>query len=168
MATYRVFSRARPLDMAAAAEGRVVFVREAFSWLALFFAPLVLLFHRLWLVLAAYVAVSLLLALALDAAGTPEASVEVVMIGLNLLIAFELSDLRACKLTSQGYMEDAVVVAPGRDIAEQRFFAAWTPRRPASPEALTPRPGRGNAEPSKAIPPLGAAEPSVIGAFPGN
>lgn len=160
MATFTVFSRTRPQDTAAAAEGRVVFVREAFSWLALLFAPLVLLYHRLWLVLLAYVAVSILLAVAHAAGGAPEASVEVVMIGFNLLVAFELPALRARKLARLGYVEEGVVIAPRRDLAEQRFFAAWTPRRPVPPETLAPRPA--------AAAPLVAPGPSVIGAFPGN
>ncbi|MFG1416752.1 DUF2628 domain-containing protein [Xanthobacter sp. V0B-10] len=160
MATFTVFSRTRPQDTVAAAEGRVVFVREAFSWLALLFAPLVLLYHRLWLVLLAYVAVSILLAVAHAAGGAPEASVEVVMIGFNLLVAFELPALRARKLARLGYVEEGVVIAPRRDIAEQRFFAAWTPRRPVPPETLAPRPA--------AAAPLVAPGPSVIGAFPGN
>ncbi|MFG1430982.1 DUF2628 domain-containing protein [Xanthobacter sp. V2C-8] len=160
MATFTVFSRTRPQDTAAAAEGRVVFVREAFSWLALLFAPLVLLYHRLWLVLLAYVAVSILLAVAHAAGGAPEASVEVVMIGFNLLVAFELPSLRARKLARLGYVEEGVVIAPRRDLAEQRFFAAWTPRRPVPPETLAPRPA--------AAAPLVAPGPSVIGAFPGN
>ncbi|WP_454914655.1 DUF2628 domain-containing protein [Xanthobacter sediminis] len=162
MATYTVFSRTRPGDTAAAAEGRVVFVREAFSWLALLFAPLVLLYHRLWLVLLAYVAVSVLMGIALSLGGAPQASIEVVMAGFNLLIAFELPSLRGRKLARLGYEEEGVVIASRRDIAEQRFFAAWAPRRPAPPEALAPRPARG------AVAPAGMAGPSVIGAFPGN
>ncbi|MDQ0503818.1 DUF2628 domain-containing protein [Xanthobacter agilis] len=162
MATFTVFSRTRPGDTVAAAEGRVVFVREAFSWLALLFTPLVLLYHRLWMVFAAYVAVSLLMAVALSVAGAPAASVEVVMIGFSLLIAFDLPALRARKLARGGYVEEGVVIAPKRDLAEQRFFAAWTPRRPAPPEALAPRPAP-RAETAGL-----AAVSSVIGTFPGH
>ncbi|MFG1480873.1 DUF2628 domain-containing protein [Xanthobacter sp. V4C-4] len=160
MATFTVFSRTRPQDTAAAAEGRVVFVRESFSWLALLFAPLVLLYHRLWLAFLAYLAVSVLLGFALSAAGAPEVSVQVVLAGFNLLIAFELPALRAHQLVHRGYVEEGVVIAPKRDTAEQRFFAAWTPRRPAPAEALTPRPAARTGGP--------AAGPSVIGAFPGH
>ncbi|MFG1296942.1 DUF2628 domain-containing protein [Xanthobacter variabilis] len=162
MATFSVFSRTRPADTAAAPEGRVVFVREAFSWLAFLFAPLVLIYNRLWLVLAAYVAVSVLVGLALQASGVPNASVEVVMIGFNLLVALELPALRARKLVRQGYVEEGAVIAPNRDIAEQRFFSTWTPRRPAAPEALAPRRERAPMAPA------GVHGPSVIGAFPGN
>lgn len=162
MATFTVFSRTRPGDIAAAAEGRVVFVREAFSWLALLFGPLVLLYHRLWLVLAAYVAVAVLVGLALSLGGAPQASIEVVMIGFNLLIAFELPALRARKLVRLGYEEEGVVIAPKRDVAEQRFFSAWTPRRPSPPDTLAPRPVR------SPVAPAAPAGPSVIGAFPGN
>lgn len=163
MATFTVFSRTHPGDTPVAAEGRVVFVREAFSWLALLFAPLVLAWHRLWLVLAAYVAVSVLLGLAVSFAGAPQAVVQVVMAGFNLLIAFELPALRARKLARLGYEEEGVVIAPKRDVAEQRFFSAWTPRRPAPPEALAPRPVHGAP-----VGAAGLAGPSVIGAFPGN
>lgn len=161
MATFTVFTRARPQDLRAAAEGRVVFVREGFSWLTLLFAPLVLLAHRLWLALAAYLAVLGLMALA-TALGAPEASTQVVMLGFNLLLAFELSNLRARKLRRLGYEDEGVVIAPHRDLAEQRFFAAWSPRRPAPPAAL--RPSRASGAP---VLPGGGAAP-VIGAFPGH
>lgn len=159
MATFTVFSRARPQDFRAAAEGRVVFVREGFSWLTLLFAPLVLLAHRLWLALAAYVAVLALMALA-TALGAPEASTQVVVVGLNLLLAFELPTLRAHKLRRLGYADEGVVVALRRDLAEQRFFSNWAPRRPAPPASLRPTGG-------VAVTPA-VAGGAVIGAFPGH
>lgn len=162
MATYTVFSRARPGDTAATPEGRVVFVREGFSWLALLFTPLALIYHRLWLVLAAYVLVGVLMSLAV-ALGAPQASVEVVMVGFSLLIALELPALRARKLARTGHVEEGVVIAANRDLAEQRFFSAWTPRRPVPPDALAPRPNR--TAPAAA---LATPGPAVIGAFPGN
>ena len=43
MASWTVLTRAVPGDTAEQAAGRTVFVREKFSWVTLFFAPIVLL-----------------------------------------------------------------------------------------------------------------------------
>lgn len=101
---------------------RVVFVREAFSWLGLFFAPIVLLAHRLWLALAAYVAIQVLLAIAIRRFEL-EGWFEIVPLLPNLFVALELSGLRRWKLSAKGYEETGVVTAPSREEAERRFFA---------------------------------------------
>ena len=64
MASWTVLTRTVAGDTAEQAAGRTVFVREKFSWVTLFFAPIVLLRFRLWLVFAAYVAVAVLVSLA--------------------------------------------------------------------------------------------------------
>lgn len=168
MATYSVYALTGAASPAAASashgrrDPQVVFVREAFSWLALLFGPLVLLYHRLWLAFAAYAAAVVVTAIVTSLANVPETSVQVIMTGLNLLLAFELPALRGWKLTRLGYGEEGVVIAPRRELAEQRFFSAWTPRPPAPRAPLSPRPAA-TAE-SAGL----AAVASVIGTFPGH
>jgi len=162
MATYSVYARSAAGQTPAQAEARVVFVREAFAWLALLFAPLVLIYHRLWLVLAAYVAVAILLGITVAIGAVPDASVQVVMTGFNLLLALELPALRGRKLVRRGYHDEGVVIAPRLDLAEQRFFSAWAQRRPAPPAVLPPRPAT-RAETAGL-----AAVSSVIAGFPGS
>ncbi|MDI4655481.1 DUF2628 domain-containing protein [Xanthobacter autotrophicus] len=163
MAIWTVLSRTEPGDTAEAVAGRTVFVREKFSWATLFFAPFVLARFRLWLPLAAYVAVVVVLQLAEHFAGLAQAVTDVVMAGFHLLLAFELPALRLRKLARQGYEEAAVVIARDRDEAEQRFFADWVGARPAPPvradlPAIRPM-----------VPPAAFAggQAGVIGAFPG-
>lgn len=160
MASWTVLTHTVPGDTAEQAAGRAVFVREKFSWLTLFFAPLVLLRFRLWLVFAAYVAVAILLGLAQAWNGIAEPVGDAVMIGFHVLLALELPRLRQRKLERLGYEEAAVVVAVDRDEAEHRFFAEWN----------------GLFPPSKAGAALPVIRPSfpapggtsgVIGAFPG-
>lgn len=155
MATWSVLSRALPADTETAAAERVVFVREKFSWAALFFAPLVLLRYRLWLVFAAYVAVGIIVGLAVALMDLPELVGEVVMAGFNVLIALELPALRVRKLAHLGYAEEGVVVAEDREEAEQRFFADWTASRPAARPQVRPAAG------------AAAFGEGVIGSFPG-
>lgn len=159
MATWSVLTRALPGDTGTDAAERVAFVREKFSWAALFLAPLVLLRYRLWLAFAAYVAASLVIGIAVARADLPDAIGTVVMAGFNLLLAFELPALRVRKLTAKGYAEEGVVIAEDREEAEQRFFAHWTARQP---EPLV-RPVARPLAPAGAMP----AAAGVIGSFPG-
>lgn len=160
MASWTVLTRAVPGDTAEHAAGRTVFVREKFSWVTLFFAPIVLLRFRLWLVFAAYVAVAVTLGLAEVYGGLPDPVGNVVMIGFNVLLALELPRLRQRKLERLGYEEAAVVVASDRDEAEHRFFAGW--------EGLYPAPRAAAALPAirPSFPAPGGSS-GVIGAFPG-
>lgn len=160
MATWTVLSRALPGDTGTDVEERVVFVREKFSWATLFLAPLVLLRYRLWLVFAAYVAVSLILGFAVLRAGLPSAVADVVMTGFHVLLALELPALRVRKLARGGYVEEGVVIAQDMEEAEQRFFAQWVDQR-AVAQRPVPRP---LASP---VPGAAAVAPGVIGSFPG-
>ncbi|MCG5234731.1 DUF2628 domain-containing protein [Xanthobacter oligotrophicus] len=163
MGIWTVLSRTEPGDTAEAMAGRTVFVREKFSWATLFFAPFVLARFRLWLPLAAYVAVVVVLQLTAHFAGVAQAVTDVVMAGFHLLLAFELPALRQRKLARQGYEEAGVVIAPNRDEAEQRFFADWAGTRPA-PLARADLP----AIRPMATPAFPGGQSGVIGAFPGT
>ncbi|QRG07811.1 DUF2628 domain-containing protein [Xanthobacter dioxanivorans] len=156
MGIWTVLTRDVPGDTTAAAAGRAVFVREKFSWMTLFFAPIVLLRFRLWLALAAYVAVAVILRLTQTYGGLADAVSSVVMVGFHLLLAFELPALRQRKLARLGYEEAAVLVARDRGEAEQRFFAGWSGPRVAAPLPQI-RPATGP----------GVPQSGVIGAFPG-
>ncbi len=132
MKTYLVFEPMQDRRDAAAA-ARVVFLREKFRWLALFFAPLWLLWHRLWLAFFLWLAAEVALSLVIYALGmSPRAAAPVLWLS-TLLIAFEGTELLRRKLLRRGYRESAVIVAGDLEEAEERFFAAWpetAPRRP--------------------------------------
>lgn len=158
MATWSVMSRVEPGESPEASAERVAFVREKFSFAALFLAPFVLLRYRLWLPLLAYVAVAGLLGFVIAMAGIAGPVGLVVMAGFNLLLGFELPALRVRKLAARGFAEEGVVVARDRAEAERRFFAEWTARQPERPRPAA-------FAPSEA--PRHAGAPGIIGSFPG-
>ncbi|GLK83520.1 DUF2628 domain-containing protein [Ancylobacter defluvii] len=123
MAVWTVFEPEEALPGEADWSERVVFVREAFAWRALFFAPLVLLANRLWLAFVIYaVIVGALLATYVNfELGDGFIAVLVVP---NLFVALELPMLRRLKLARLGFEEAGVVNADYAEAAERRFFEA--------------------------------------------
>ncbi|MFG1461402.1 DUF2628 domain-containing protein [Xanthobacter sp. DSM 24535] len=158
MAIWTVLTKEKAGDTVLAAADRVVFVREKFSWTALLFAPFVLLGHRLWLGFGAYVAASVLIALAETLLHLPNNVGVVLGLGLNLLVALQLADMRIWKLRRTGYLEAGSVVARDIDEAERRFFKYWTPPRPPVLQGPLIR-----TQPATAAPGYGAP---IIGSFP--
>lgn len=163
MAVWTVFSKPSADD--AAEEAHVVFVKEAFSVLTLLIAPLVLAYHRLWLALAAYVAVWALMAASVGLFDLAPDAAFAVTFGFAVLLAFELPGLRMRKLARLGYAEEGSVVARSRAEAELRYFEGTRdegardgaiPRRPAPSVPLPPR-ASGIAPPS-----------DIIGSFAGR
>ncbi len=142
MASWIVFTRNDDAAADAVAD-RAVFVRDGFSWLALLFGPVVLLWHGLWLAFGVYVAIAVGLQLAVMFAHVPDAVPSIVMTGVNVLLALDLAVLRTRKLVRQGYVEETVVSGRNRIAAEQRFFDQWQGHpasRPASRHATPPSP----------------------------
>ena len=80
---------------------RAVFVKEGFSWPALFFAPLWAIFRRLWIVLAGYIVAVVAIGVIGRVVGdgfTPPA-----LILLHFLFALEANELRRWTLARHGY-----------------------------------------------------------------
>jgi hypothetical protein len=134
---------------------RIVFVRDRFTWSAFLFAPLWMLWHRLWLVLLAYLVVMTALVIGFDRAdfGT-DARVLIVAL-IELLIGFEAASLRRWTLRRRGWRELGTVVGDDLESAERRFFDAWVaePERKSTPAAA----------PAART---GAPAPDVVGLFP--
>lgn len=153
MASWIVFTRNDDAAADAVAD-RAVFVRDGFSWLALLFGPVVLLWHGLWLAFVVYVAIAVGLQLAVMFAHVPDMVPTIVMTGVNVLLALDLAVLRSRKLMRQGYVEETVVSGRNRITAEQRFFDQWQGTPAIRP---TPRPA---SPPSPPAPP--ALRPGLI------
>jgi hypothetical protein len=102
---------------------RFTFVKDGFSWPALFVPIFWILWHRLWLTLLFYVVFVLLVAWTGRLAGE-SAAAWVAIIGA-LLFAFEANNIRRLSLESRGF--DEMGFASGRDLdeAELRFFDRW-------------------------------------------
>ena len=109
----------------------MVFVKEGFCWPALFVPALWLIYRRLWLGLAAWFVASIALAWLVRAAGLEDGAAAVVMLGFNLLVAFEANDWLRWTLDRKGYREVAVVAGSNQSEAEARYFQARLAGRPA-------------------------------------
>ncbi|WP_341989616.1 DUF2628 domain-containing protein [Azorhizobium sp. AG788] len=157
MASWTVLTKDVAGDTPLRAAERVVFVREAFSWMALIFAPLVLLRYRLWLAFIGYLVVSVLLAVAGLRFGLPDTVSTAVEVGIHMLIALELPSLRIAKLRWRGFEEAGSLVARDQMEAELRFFAqGWPLAAPAPARSQRPQTPRSTA----------GGAPTVIGSFP--
>ncbi len=154
MKTYLVFEPQAGNRSPEEAE-RVVFLQEKFSWPAFLFGPLWLLWYRLWLGLAFWLAAAALIAAAVVTLH-PGSFIETLAVTvLSLILAFEATELRRQKLVASGFRETGVVLADDIESAERRFFDRWLSREKAKPL------------PPSSLPPLPQPAPSpVIGFFP--
>ena len=135
---------------------RVVFLREKFSWPALFFGPLWLIWHRLWLALVFWCAAAALIGVAARALHLRPSLTVLAILVPSLIIAFEATLLRQYRLSARGYREAGVVIADDLESAERRFFDRWLEQeKPKAPPPVPP------------LPPLAQPAPGqVIGFFP--
>jgi hypothetical protein len=117
----------------------VIFLKEGFCWPALF-APFVwLLYHRMWLLGAAYVGVSIVVALLGQWLGSDGAPAAIIGLGSGLIVAWEANGLRRWHLARTLYRQVATIAADDLQDAEARYFSA----RPAAPSASVPAPVSG-------------------------
>jgi len=134
---------------------RVVFLREKFSWPAFVLGPLWLVWNRLWLGLAFWLAAVALIGAAVSALKLESFIATLVLAVPSLILAFEATLLRQHKLVASGFREAGVVIADDIEGAERRFFDRWLAREKTSPL------------PPSTLPPLPQPAPSpVIGFFP--
>ena len=136
-----------------------VFVKEGFSWPALFVAELWLVYRRMWLVFVLYVVV-VGAALAIERqTGGPLAGVFLTL--ARLLFALEGNGLRRWTLLRYGFQIVGVVEGPRVTEAEIRYFCAWPAAAVESPPAPAPH------EPARPAPVSQSAEDGgVVGLFP--
>jgi hypothetical protein len=143
---------------------RIVFVRDGFSFWAFLLAPLWMLWHRMWLVLAGYVIVAVALETALAAFGGARAAASILGLFISLLVGLEASTLRRFTLRRRRWKNVGIVSGDDVEDAERRFFDAWlrqSPSRPAGNAAAAPAPP-GSAATIPRVPP----NSDVVGLFP--
>jgi hypothetical protein len=107
---------------------RIVFVRDGFYFWAFLLGPLWLLVHRLWLVLAFYILLNVGLSVGFHFLGGATLLHYAVTTLLALLVGFEAATLWRWTLARQRWITLGFVVAEDMELAERRFFAAWTAR----------------------------------------
>jgi hypothetical protein len=138
MAAYTVHIPSSALG-AAPAPGKIIFLRDGFSWGAFLFGPLWLAWRRAWL--AAFLWVIALAVLAFAAAKLGLAFKVAIIVGfaLALGLGFEGPRLIAWTLSRKGYSEGDIVVGDNLDEAEEVFFSRWRPAPPSSETAAADR-----------------------------
>lgn len=133
MASYVVMER-RPLT---GTRPDTVFVRDDFSYLALLFPLVWLLWHRLWFWAVLLVIVSATLAIVGEYLA-PGAAVGLAGFAISIFVALEGPAWRMDRLRRGGYADIGTVVAPGLEEAEIRWFAGRGQKAPAAPPAPVP------------------------------
>jgi Protein of unknown function (DUF2628) len=136
-----------------------LFVKDGFSWPALFFPVLWILWHRMWLTLVWYIVFVLAVAWA-GRLGGDNLGTTIAIIGA-VFFALEANNFRRLSLEGRGFSE--VGAASGRNYseAETRFFGAWA----EEPEAVPEREAIARAAYSPEARSHGADEP-ILGLFP--
>ncbi|HSB58838.1 MAG TPA: DUF2628 domain-containing protein [Methyloceanibacter sp.] len=142
----------------------LVFVKDGFSWPALFVPGLWLLYQRMWLELVLFVALFALLGWVFGPSDQAQTVLGLLSVAIIVLFAFEANDLRGAALERQGYTQIGTAIGTRRDAAEAAFFQSWLPQQGKARERQPPpeRPGSAGIPAPKAS---GEAE-GVIGLFP--
>lgn len=135
MKTFLVFEPANGARNSETAD-KIVFLREKFSWPALFFTPLWLLWHTLWLGFVLWLVAMVAIAVLTQLLGLHPGATVLLLLLPNLIIAFESTELRRRKLLRKGYVDAGVAVAENLEDAERRFFEEWVQgaEAPARPQ----------------------------------
>jgi len=102
---------------------RFAFVKDGFSWPALFVPVLWILWHRLWLTLVGYIIFVLVLMWTERLANENAATLLGILGGI--LFALEANTIRRLSLDRRGWREMGGSFGRNLEDAEMRFFESW-------------------------------------------
>jgi hypothetical protein len=165
MPTYTVHQPPPRKGEAASAPERFLFLRDGFHFWAFVLTPFWLLRYRLWLAFVLYLAVSIVLSIALALVGAGATVQFFAGLLVALLIGFEASTLRRRKLARRGWKMLGFVIGEDLEMAERRFFGAWAKEENLRAGAVPPAPPAA-PEPRYFAPMRRATPPDIIGLFP--
>lgn len=139
---------------------KLVFVRDGFYFWAFAAAIIWLIWHRLWLALVSYIALTVVAEIAMSAAGIGSGARFLVMAVIALLVGLEAGSLRRWKLSRRKWRQLDIVVADSEEAAERRFFERWNAKTAQNNERST------TASPPP-LPRASISQPQgIIGLFP--
>ena len=153
------------------AADRFAFVRDGFHFRAFLFGPLWLVWHRLWLALIGWIAVTVAVGLGLSALGAGTGTILFADFLIAFLMGLEAASLQRWTLSRRKWRQLDIVVADDEETAERRFFERWTARQ----RGLTNDQwavDRGGPPPTRNIPGQPFSKPppmpqgGIIGLFP--
>ena len=159
MTIYTVLAPPDRADWAGPEPDRFVFVKEGFCWPAFYITTPWLIWHRMWLVLLAYLVVTA--AVLTLASRVPSPVAWTVLVLFAVLVGLEANNLRRWTLERRGYRLVGIASGDRREEAEYRFFADRSSN--AQPPAREDAPKPASAKPSLSTP---AAAGEIVGLFP--
>ncbi len=107
------------------ANGNIVFVKDGFSWPALFFTPFWLIFRGMWLVLVFYIGFSMVFWAVANSGYISESVAFWAQIGLSVIFAYEANYLRKWTLQRSNYNHIGVGLGGNLREAEVDFFSQF-------------------------------------------
>jgi hypothetical protein len=150
-----------------AATDRFAFVRDGFHIWAVLLGPIWLAWHRLWLALVGWIAVTVAIEAALARLGAGGGWIVLADAVVALLMGFEAASLKRWTLSRRNWRQLDIVVGDDEEAAERRFFDRWTARQRSfgnDQSAVE----RGGPPPTRDIPgqPFSRPPSEIIGLFP--
>jgi hypothetical protein len=145
---------------------QLAFIKEGFSWPALFVPLLWLIYHRMWIELIVLLVVYLGLQWAFGTTPQGQTLAAWASLAVNVLFAFEANDLRSNALERRGYRLAGVASGRDRTEAERAFFTAWLPQQHVRPAKLAERGHEKRSDAEAAAPHARSEGEEVIGLFP--
>jgi Protein of unknown function (DUF2628) len=144
----------------------LAFVKEGFSWPALFVPLFWLIYHRMWIELVVLLAVYIGLQFAFGTDPQGQTLSAWASLAVGVLFAFEANDLRSSALERRGYRLAGVASGRDRTEAERTFFTAWLPQQHVKPVKLVERGHEKRSEAEAGALPARSEGEEVIGLFP--
>ena len=100
-----------------------ILVKEGWCWPAFLIPFIWLLYNRMWIALAVYVAVELALAGIIAGLGAPDAFALVCSLAVSIILGLEGNNLYRWSLERRRYRQHAIITAANLVEAEHRFFS---------------------------------------------
>ncbi len=122
MKTYTVHYRPESGVSMTGLANDAILVKDGFSWPAFFVPFFWLLYNRMWIVFAVYLAIEIILAVIIGAFGLPDGFVFVCSLAISAIFGFQGNDLYRWSLERRRYKQHATVAASSLIDAEHRFF----------------------------------------------
>jgi hypothetical protein len=156
-------------DLSAA--DKFTFVRDGFHFWAAVLSPVWLVWHRLWLALIGWIAVTVAVEFGLMAVGAGRGAIFAADVLIAILMGLEAATLQRWTLSRRNWRQIDIVVADNKESAERRFFDRWTARQRglANDQSAV---DRGAPPPTRNIPGQPFSKPppmpqgGIIGLFP--